>query len=144
LAYYVTYFSIWLKVVQSCSEFENKGEKKKDEKTVSFFVSGVSPSLHLPLFPSCLALDAIKPFWYNNAYNEGIRILENNGETALQEGFPPQATAFAQRLRRRYPKGGGNPVIADRGCVRPPIRKGKGQRSIKSEANTVPVRVGVG
>jgi hypothetical protein len=118
LAYYVTYFSIWLKVVQSCSEFENKGEKKKDEKTVSFFVSGVSRSLHLPLFPSCLALDAIKPFWYNNAYNEGIRILENNG--------------------------GGNPVIADRGCVRPPIRKGKGQRSIKSEANTVPVRVGVG
>lgn len=33
--------------------------------------------------------------------------------------------------------GGGNPVIADRGCVRPPTnRKGKGQRSMKSEAHT--------
>ena len=34
--------------------------------------------------------------------------------------------------------GGGNPVVADGGCVRPPTRKGKGQRSMKSEAYTVP------
>jgi putative transposase len=39
---------------------------------------------------------------------------------------------------------GGNPVLADGGCVRPPTRKGKGQRSMKSEAHTVPDRVGVG
>jgi len=71
-----------------------------------------------------------------NIRKEGLRILQNNGETALQEGFPPQATA--------NPKGGGNPVIADGGCVRPPTRKGKGQRSMKSEAHTVPDRVGVG
>ncbi|WP_460205984.1 zinc ribbon domain-containing protein [Scytonema sp. NUACC21] len=45
-----------------------------------------------------------------NIRNEGIRILKN---------------------------GGGSPVIADRGCLRPPTRKGKGQRSMKSEANTV-------
>ncbi|BAY45835.1 transposase, IS605 OrfB family protein [Scytonema sp. HK-05] len=45
-----------------------------------------------------------------NIRNEGLRILQNNG--------------------------GGNPVIADRGCVRPPTRKGKGQRSMKSEAHT--------
>ncbi len=47
-----------------------------------------------------------------NIRKEGIRILETNG--------------------------GGNPVIADGGCVRPPARKGKGQRSMKSEAYTVP------
>ncbi|KAB8319755.1 IS200/IS605 family element transposase accessory protein TnpB [Tolypothrix campylonemoides VB511288] len=47
-----------------------------------------------------------------NIRKEGLRILQNNG--------------------------GGNPVIADRGCVRPPTRKGKGQRSMKSEAHTVP------
>uniref|UniRef100_UPI0026868956 RNA-guided endonuclease InsQ/TnpB family protein n=1 Tax=Hassallia byssoidea TaxID=482630 RepID=UPI0026868956 len=39
---------------------------------------------------------------------------------------------------------GGNPVLADGGCVRQPTRKGKGQRSMKSEAHTVPCRVGVG
>jgi putative transposase len=53
-----------------------------------------------------------------NIRNEGIRILESHG--------------------------GGNPVIADRGCVRPPACKSKRQRSMKSEAHTVPVRVGVG
>lgn len=52
-----------------------------------------------------------------NIRKEGIRILSN---------------------------GGGNPVIAGGGCVRPPTRKGKGQRSMKPEAHTVPVRVGVG
>jgi putative transposase len=46
-------------------------------------------------------------------------------------------------IRILLPKGGGNPVLADGGCVRPPTRKGKGQRSMKSEAHTVPVRVGV-
>ncbi|WP_414585559.1 zinc ribbon domain-containing protein [Scytonema sp. PCC 10023] len=40
--------------------------------------------------------------------------------------------------------GGGNPVLVDGGCVRPPTRKGKGQRSMKSEAHIVPDRVGVG
>jgi putative transposase len=40
--------------------------------------------------------------------------------------------------------GGGNPVLADGGCVRPPTRKGKGLRSMNSEAHTVPDRVGVG
>jgi putative transposase len=53
-----------------------------------------------------------------NIRNEGIRILESHS--------------------------GGNPVIADRGCVRPPACKSKRQRSMKSEAHTVPVRVGVG
>lgn len=31
---------------------------------------------------------------------------------------------------------GGNPVVADGGCVRPPTLLGKGQRSMKSEAYT--------
>ena len=52
-----------------------------------------------------------------NIRNEGIRILSMDG---------------------------GNPVLADRGCVRPPACKSKGQRSMKSEAHTVPDRVGVG
>ncbi len=39
---------------------------------------------------------------------------------------------------------GGNPVLADGGCVRPPARKSKGQQSLKSEAHTVPGRVSVG
>jgi putative transposase len=39
-----------------------------------------------------------------NIRNEGIRILKNNG--------------------------GGNPVIADGGCVRPPARESKGQRTV--------------
>ncbi|MBW4445577.1 MAG: transposase [Spirirestis rafaelensis WJT71-NPBG6] len=43
-----------------------------------------------------------------NIRNEGIQILQTNR--------------------------GRNPVIADGGCVRPPTRKGKGQRSMKSEA----------
>nr|WP_211176549.1 RNA-guided endonuclease TnpB family protein [Brasilonema sp. UFV-L1] len=47
-------------------------------------------------------------------------------------------------IRMLQTNDGGNPVIADGGCVRPPTRKGKGQRSMKSEAHTVPVRVGVG
>ena len=52
-----------------------------------------------------------------NIRNEGIRILSMDG---------------------------GNPVLADGGCVRPPARKSKGQQSLKSEAHTVPGRVGVG
>lgn len=53
-----------------------------------------------------------------NIRNEGIRILQSNG--------------------------GGNPVTADGDCVRPPTRKGKGRRSTKSEAHTVPLAVSVG
>jgi len=37
-------------------------------------------------------------------------------------------------------KGGGNPVFADGGCVRPPACKSKGHRSVKSEAYTEPIR----
>ncbi|BAZ25906.1 transposase [Kalymmatonema gypsitolerans NIES-4073] len=72
-----------------------------------------------------------------NIRNEGIRILENNGEPLAVDGFPGISKVA-------FPLGGGNPVIADGGCVRPPTHKGKGQRSMKSEAHTVPVRVGVG
>jgi len=72
-----------------------------------------------------------------NIRNQGIRILQTNGEPLAVDGFPGISKVA-------NPKGGGNPVIADGGCVRPPTRKGKGQRSMKSEAHTVPVRVGVG
>ncbi|MGL5132118.1 MAG: RNA-guided endonuclease InsQ/TnpB family protein, partial [Planktothrix sp.] len=48
-----------------------------------------------------------------NVRNEGIRILT---------------------------EGGGNPVIADGGCVSPPACKSKGHRSVNSEAYTDPIR----
>gem|GEM_PF-5082090 len=81
LTYYVTCFPIWLKVVQNCSEDSFTSNKvslnarrvKKDERTVSFFVSSVSPWLHLPLYSSCLSLDAINRFWYNNGYFVSIK-----------------------------------------------------------------------
>jgi putative transposase len=33
------------------------------------------------------------------------QVIRNRGETALQEGFPPQATAFAEGVSKTYPKG---------------------------------------
>nr|WP_155743943.1 RNA-guided endonuclease TnpB family protein [Scytonema sp. UIC 10036] len=54
-----------------------------------------------------------------NIRNEGIRIL--NSQTSSEVS------------------GGGFPVTASGDCVRPPTRKGKGRRSVKLEAYTVPV-----
>jgi len=72
-----------------------------------------------------------------NIRNEGIRILQTNGEPLAVDGFPGISKVA-------FPLGGGNPVIADGGSVRPPTCKSKGQQSMKSEAHTVPDRVGVG
>jgi putative transposase len=69
-----------------------------------------------------------------NIRNEGIRIrILTNGEPLAVDGFPGISKVA-------FPLGGGNPVLADRGCVRPPAHPSKGQRSMKSEAYTVPQR----
>ncbi|KAB8334956.1 flavin-dependent dehydrogenase [Scytonema tolypothrichoides VB-61278] len=60
--------------------------------------------------------DLKRVYWWEQRWREGVRnpqqprqvvfsYRSKAGETALREGFPPQATALAQRDRRSYPKG---------------------------------------
>ncbi len=55
--------------------------------------------------------------------NEGIRILQSDGEPLAVDGFPGiSKVAFVEDVPKAYPKGGGNPVTASGGSVRPTNR----------------------
>jgi putative transposase len=61
--------------------------------------------------------------------------IVHNGENVTKYANPKYLKGV-----RILTKGGGNPVFADGGCVRPPACKSKGRGSVKSEAYTEPIR----